>query len=85
MVTARITNRGNVGKVSVTAPVRTTIADPKYKPKPNVAIGEIIGVDVVSRQDDGDILTYNATTGNYESQQISNANVNVKNINGGYF
>jgi len=85
MVTARITNRGVVGQVSVTAPPRTTIADPKFKPKPNVAINEIQGVDVVSRQEDGDILTFNAVTGLWESQQIQNANINVKNINGGYF
>lgn len=85
MVTARITNRGVVGKVSVTAPPRTTIADPKFKPKPNVAINEINGVDVVSRQEDGDILTFNAATGLWESQQIQNANINVSNINGGYF
>jgi hypothetical protein len=85
MVTARITNRGGVGKVTVTAPVRTTIADPKYRPKPNVAINEIVGVDVATRQEDGDVLTFNAATGNYESSQLSNVNVNVKNINGGFF
>jgi hypothetical protein len=85
MVTARITNRGVVGKVSVTASPRTTIADPKFKPKPNVAISEVVGVDVVSRQEDGDILTFNAVTGLWESQQIQNANINVKNINGGFF
>lgn len=85
MVTATITNRTPIGKVSVTAPVRTTIADPKFKPKPNVAINEIVGVDVLTRQEDGDVLTFNAATGNYESSQLSNVNVNVKNINGGFF
>lgn len=83
--TARLTNRNPIGKVSVTSSVRTTIADPKFKPKPNVAISEVVGVDVVTRQEDGDILTYNAVTGLWESQQIQNVNVNVRNINGGYF
>ena len=85
MVTARINTPGVIGKVAVRPAQRTTIADPKFKPKPNVAINEIVGVDVVTRQEDGDVLAFNAVTGNYESSQLQNVNVNVRNINGGAF
>lgn len=85
MVTARINTPGVIGKVAVRPAQRTTVADPKFKPKPNVAINEIVGVDVATRQEDGDVLTFNATTGNYESSQLSNVNVNVSRINGGAF
>lgn len=85
MVTARINTPGVIGRVAVRPAQRTTIADPKFKPKPNVAINEVQGVDVVTRQQDGDVLTFNAITGNYESQQLTNVNVNLTTINGGAF
>jgi hypothetical protein len=85
MVTARINTPGVIGKVAVRPAQRTTIADPKFKPKPNVAITEVQGVDVITHQQDGDVLTFNAVSGNYESQPLTNVNVNISTINGGAF
>lgn len=82
MVTARITPSGTVGQVTVTSPVRTLVADPKFKPKPNVAISEIIGVDVQNQQD-GFTLLYDAESDNYVASPITS--VAVSSINGGTF
>lgn len=84
MVTARINSPGIIGRVSVQASPRTTIADPKFKIKPNVAISEIQGVSVPAPQD-GDVLAFNAISGNYESTLPTALNVNITNINGGAF
>lgn len=84
MVTARINTPGVIGKVAVRPAQRTTIADPKYVPKPNVAINEVYGVDVV-QPEDGDVLTYSSITGNYESTQLRDVSITVVSINGGAF
>jgi len=84
MATARINSPGIIGRVAVQQAQRTTIADPKYRLKPNVAITEIQGVSVPAPQN-GDVLGFNAITGNYESVQPSGLNVNITNINGGAF
>lgn len=82
MVTARITPAGTIGQVTVTSPVRTLVADPKFKPKPNVAISEIIGVDVQGQQD-GYTLLYDAESESYVSSPIGA--VAITAINGGTF
>ena len=41
MVTARINTPGVIGKVAVRPNQRTTIADPKFTPKPNVGLVEL--------------------------------------------
>jgi hypothetical protein len=82
MVTARITPAGTIGQVTVTSPVRTLVADPKFRPKPNVAISEIVGVDVQGQQN-GYTLLYDAESDNYVASPIDS--VNVRAINGGSF
>lgn len=84
MVVARINTPGVIGKVAVRPAQRTTIADPKFVPKPNVAINEINGVDAIAPQD-GDVLTYSSATGNYESTQLRDISITVAGINGGAF
>lgn len=84
MVTARITPAGTIGQVTVTSPVRTLVADPKFKPKPNVAISEIIGVDVQGQQD-GYTLLYDAESDSYISSPIDTASLSITSINGGTF
>lgn len=71
-------------RVSVRPALRTTIVDPKFNPAPNVSIFEVKNVNADVRQD-GDTLIYDATTGNYISQPLGQAQVNVENINGGSF
>ena len=84
MVTARITNRGVVGQVSVTAPPRTTIADPKFKPKPNVAMTELTDTDITVVQD-GEVILYDATTSKFKVGPVNQAQIEVTRINGGSF
>ena len=74
----------NIGRVVVRPVTKTTISAPNYTPKLNVAITDIQNVDATTRQD-GDTLIYNAATGNYESSPIQNAQIDVRNINGGQF
>jgi hypothetical protein len=76
--------QGVVGKVKVLPANKTTIAAPNFTPKVNVAITDIYGANVVSRQD-GDVLLYNAITGDFEAKALQEAQVNIENINGGRF
>lgn len=74
----------NIGKVIVRPITRTTIASPNFKPKVNVAITEIQQVNVASRQD-GDVLIYDGTSGEFVSSPISQVSVDIKVIDGGKF
>ena len=74
----------NIGRVVVRPVTKTTISAPDFTPKLNVAITDIQYVNVASRQE-GDTLIYNSATGNYESQPIQQANIDITNINGGRF
>ncbi len=60
------------------------VADPKYRPKPNVAISEITGIDITVRAD-RDVLLYNADTGNFEAGPIDGAGLAISIIDGGRF
>lgn len=86
MVTARINTPGVIGRVAVQQTQRTIVADPKYKPKPNVAINEIIGVTASTRQQ-GDTLIYDANTDSYISGPIQLAVTEgiIDKVNGGSF
>ena len=73
-----------IGRVVVRPITKTTISAPDFTPKLNVAITDINNVNVSVRQD-GDTLIYNAASGEYQSQPIQNAQIDIKNINGGRF
>jgi hypothetical protein len=73
-----------IGRVVVRPITKTTISAPDFTPKLNVAITDINNVNVSVRQD-GDTLIYNAASGEYQSQPIQNAQLDIKNINGGRF
>jgi hypothetical protein len=73
-----------IGRVVVRPITKTTISAPNFTPKLNVAITDINNVNVSIRQD-GDTLIYNAASGEYQSQPIQNAQLDIKNINGGRF
>ena len=71
-----------IGKVTITSPVRTTIADPKFRPKPNVALSELTDVSIVS-PGNGEIIAYDALLGKYKTSSITD--IAIENINGGQF
>jgi hypothetical protein len=71
-----------IGKVTITSPVRTTIADPKFRPKPNVALSELTDVSIVLPED-GEIVAYDALSGKFKTTSI--VDIAIGNINGGQF
>ena len=82
MITARLSSPGTIGRVSVTSAVRTTIADPKFQPKPNVALSELTDVSI-TLPEDGQILAYDALSEKYKTSSI--VDIAIQNINGGQF
>lgn len=84
MVTARINTPGVIGKVAVRPNQRTTIADPKFIPKPNVGLVELFDT-AIDQAEEGDVITYVASTGKFENQPLGNVSVEVARVNGGFF
>lgn len=74
----------DIGKVVVRQLNRTTISSPNFEPKLNVSIEDIQSVNV-STKTDGDVLLYNSETNEYISSPLNQAQVDIKNINGGTF
>ena len=84
-ITARVVNNtSGVSKVKITSPVRTVVVDPNYKPKPNVSIDEIVGVETIGKEE-GDVLVYSANTNTYISGPLGVASVNIAYLRGGTF
>jgi hypothetical protein len=71
-----------IGKVTITSPVRTTIADPKFRPKPNVALSELTDVSITTPED-GELVAYDALSGKFKTSSI--VDIAIGNINGGQF
>jgi hypothetical protein len=82
MITARISSPGTIGRVSVTSSVRTTIADPKFRPKPNIALSELTDVSITTPED-GELISYDALSGKFKTSSI--VDIAIGNINGGQF
>jgi hypothetical protein len=83
-ITARIQQPGTIGKVVVRPTIRTTIADPKYKPELQVSIYDLTDVDLITKQQ-GDVILYDAVTDHYKSAPLGDAQVKIPFIIGGYF
>lgn len=82
MVKARVNPAATIGKVTVQQNLITTIADPKYKPKVNIALSDISNIDISSLQD-GDTLVYDAANAKFISDKVeftSSGNL-VSNLN----
>ncbi len=73
-----------IGRVVVKPSVRTTIADPNFKPKPNVAITELTDTQITNLQD-GAVLTYDSNIEKFVVSPITQDNIDITNINGGGF
>ena len=74
----------DIGKVVVRPFNRTTISAPNFKPEVNVSIDSIESLNVATKTD-GDVILYNAETGEYVSSPLRQAQVDITNINGGNF
>lgn len=86
-IVARINNAGTLGRTTITQPAKSTIVSTNFKPKPNVAVAELVDV-VTTSLADGDTLVFNAITLKYENKSlanIANVSINLTNINGGGF
>jgi hypothetical protein len=84
MVTARVNTSGVIGKVVVRPNQRTTVADPKFTPKPNVGLVELFDTTITEVQE-GEIILYDATAGKFINSPLDGASINISNINGGKF
>jgi hypothetical protein len=73
-----------IGRVVVRPNQRTTIADPKFAPKPNVGLVELFDTTITEVQE-GEIILYDATAGKFKNAPLTDANINIDNINGGNF
>ena len=73
-----------IGKVIVKSPVRTTIADPNFKPKPNVALTELTDTNITNLTD-GSVISYDATQEKFVVAPVNQSNLDITNINGGAF
>lgn len=84
MVTARIRTPGVIGKVEVQQSIRTTVADPKFKPKPNVALTELTDTSITTLED-GQVVTYSSGDGKFIAKQLGDIAATPTKINGGAF
>lgn len=74
----------DIGKVTIRQSARTTIADPKFQPKPNVALVELSDTDITAPEE-GDVLVYDATDSKFKAAPLGEAQVSLVSINGGSF
>ena len=74
----------DIGKVVVRPFNRTTISAPNFKPEVNVSIENIENL-IVSTKLDGDVIIYNAESGEFVAAPLGEARVDIRNINGGNF
>jgi hypothetical protein len=72
---------GNL-KARINTPVRTVIADPKFRALPNVALVELTDVIVGAGVADGDVLAYDTATGKFI---FATSSINIDILNGGSF
>ena len=71
-----------IGRVVVRPNQRTTIADPKFTPRPNVGLVELFDT-AIDQAEEGDVITYVASTGKFENQPLTNVTIRI--ITGGFF
>ena len=67
----------SIGRVRVNSPIRTTITDPNFKPKLDVAFVELTDVEPPTSPQEGDVVVYDAVQGKYTVAPIDTAHVSV--------
>jgi hypothetical protein len=60
---------------------RSVIAAQNFAPKPNIAISDVVGINVAGVEN-GQGLIYNSTTGKFEANTVT---ATVISVNGGAF
>jgi hypothetical protein len=83
-ITARINTGSSIGRATITAPRNTTVVSQNYKPKPNIALSEIVDVSTEGVED-GYALIYKSSTDRYELSTIDASVINLSFITGGQF
>lgn len=83
-VNVKINNGTNIGQVKVSQPIRSTIVDQNFKPKPNVSLGELVDVST-GGVENGYTILFNTATNKYEVGPVSNVAVTISHIYGGTF
>jgi hypothetical protein len=74
----------DIGKVVISQPNRTTITSPNYRPKPNVAFGEINDVSTLGLED-GYTIIYSAANSKFETKSSANLIASITSVFGGFF
>ena len=74
----------DIGKVVISQPNRTTITSPNYRPKPNVAFGEINDVSTEGLED-GFTIIYSAANSKFETKSSANLIASITQVFGGFF
>lgn len=74
----------SIGKVTIRQPTQTTIANPNYGVKLNIALDDLIDVDTQNIQN-GYTLLFDAATQTYKPGPTGNVDILLTNITGGTF
>lgn len=80
-IVARLNTTSSIGRATIKS-TKATIVAPDYKPKPNIALAEIVDVTATGAQD-GYGLIYSSANSRYEIKEISVAS--VPSVSGGTF
>ena len=83
-IVARINTTTGIGRATVSQPGSSTIVSPNFKPKPNIALGEVNDVTTTGVQD-GYTLVFDSDTGKYVAQSPTDLTGTITIIPGGTF
>jgi len=83
-IKASISPRNASFQVAISSPNRTVIADPRFKPKPNVALVELSDTTLTNLEE-GDVVAFDASEGKFTNQRLGDITATISNINGGNF
>jgi hypothetical protein len=80
MATGRLGSSTSITGI-VRQQTRSVIAAQNFAPKPNIAISDVVGVNVAGVQN-GQVLQFDSTTGKFEANTVT---ATVISVNGGAF
>jgi hypothetical protein len=80
-VNARINTGSSIGRAIVTQQTRSTVVAQNFKPKPNIAVSDLIDTSVAGVEN-GQSLVFNSISNKFEANTIT---ATVISVNGGAF
>lgn len=83
-IVAKINTTTGIGRATIAQPGNSTIVSQNFKPKPNIALGEVTDVSTSGVQD-GYTLIFNSDTGKYEAKAATDLTGTITIITGGTF